>query len=116
MNKNDVLLSEYVKLYELALSYEGKTPATLSIYMSNLRRFCRHLEAQLQHPPALSDFTPDAVMEYVVAMKTGPKYAGHPYKTIYSCTSGVRSDGCHPRTGSTNGQVEYQADHSNEGR
>ena len=81
MNKNDVLLSEYVKLYELALSYEGKTPATLSIYMSNLRPLLPlHGEQSLQHPAALSDFTPDAVIAYVTALKNARSYADHPTK------------------------------------
>ena len=80
MNKNDVLLGEYVKLYELALSYEGKTPATLSIYMSNLRRFCRYMETALQRPAILSDFTPDAVIAYVTALKNARSYEDHPTK------------------------------------
>jgi site-specific recombinase XerD len=81
MNKNDVLLREYVKLYELALSYEGKTPATLRIYLMNLGHFCRYLEERLQQPPALSHFTTDAVVAYVMDLKHAPSYENHPYKT-----------------------------------
>ena len=81
MNKNDVLLREYVKLYELALSYEGKTPATLRIYLMNLGHFCRCLEERLQRPPALADFTTDAVVAYVMDLKQAPSYENHPYKT-----------------------------------
>jgi len=81
MNKNDVLLREYVKLYELALSYEGKTPDTLSIYLKNLAAFCRYLEERLQKPPMLSDFTTDAVVAYVTDLRLGPSYENHPYHT-----------------------------------
>lgn len=80
MNKNDVQLREYVKLYELALSYEGKTPATLRIYLSNLGHFCRCLEERLQRPPVLSDFTTDAVVAYVMELKHAASYEDHPYK------------------------------------
>ena len=33
MVRTTVSLREYFKLYELALSYEGKTPKTLDIYL-----------------------------------------------------------------------------------
>ena len=81
MNKNDVLLREYVKLYELALSYEGKTPATLRIYLMNLGHFCRCLEERLQRPPTLADFTTDTVVAYVTDLKLAPSYENHPYHT-----------------------------------
>ena len=81
MDKTTFSLSQYFKLYELALSYEGKTPKTLDIYLSNLNRFERHLAQELRHEPSLVDFTPDAVMAYVLALKTGERYKGHPYKT-----------------------------------
>jgi site-specific recombinase XerD len=81
MDKTSVSLSQYFKLYELALSYEGKTPKTLDIYLRNLERFERHLAHELQHEPSLLDFTPDAVMDYIMALKTGQRYQDHPYKT-----------------------------------
>ena len=81
MNKNDVQLREYVKLYELALSYEGKTPSTLRIYLGNLARFCRYLDERLQHAPVLSDFTTDFVVAYVTDLKLAPSYENHPNHT-----------------------------------
>ena len=81
MNKNDVPLRDYVKLYELALYYEGKTPATLRIYLSNLGRFCRYLDEHLKRPPMLSDLTDDNVVAFIMDLKRSPSYANHPYKT-----------------------------------
>jgi hypothetical protein len=36
-----VALAEYYKLYQLALSYEGKSPKTIVVYFSNMNRFLR---------------------------------------------------------------------------
>jgi integrase/recombinase XerD len=81
MAKTSVSLKQYLKLYELALSYEGKTPKTLDIYLRNLTRFERHLAQQLEREPTLADVTSDAVMDYILALKSGQRYEGHPYKT-----------------------------------
>ena len=98
MSKMSVSLNEYLHLYELGLAYEGKTAKTLSVYLSNLRRFTSFLNHQLEREPLLSDLTPDAVMEYVAAMKIGPKYEGHPYKPVYSEPVSAHSLDQHIRT------------------
>jgi hypothetical protein len=74
MDKTTVSLRQYFNLYELALSYEGKTPKTLDIYLRNLNRFERHLAGEFQREPNLADFTPDAVMAFIMALKTGQRY------------------------------------------
>ena len=39
-----VALVEYYELYQLALSYEGKSAKTIVVYFSNLNRFLRYLQ------------------------------------------------------------------------
>jgi hypothetical protein len=74
-----VALAEYYKLYQLALSYEGKSPKTIVVYFSNLNRFLRYLQTKLEREPLLSDFNADAVMAYIVHLKTVGKYESHPF-------------------------------------
>ncbi len=79
MSKNPVALSEYYKLYELALSYEGKSPKTLIVYFSDLNRFLRFMKAKLEREPALADLNEQAVMDYVASLKQGGKWQNHPF-------------------------------------
>jgi hypothetical protein len=83
MSKAAVALSEYIRLYEFDLTYEGKTPNTLRVYINNLNRVCQYLHEALERPPVLSDLTPDAVIAYATAMRSKPKYQGHPFKPTY---------------------------------
>jgi len=71
MSKNPVALSEYYKLYELALSYEGKSPKTLIVYFSNMNRFLRFLRAKREREPLLADLDEQAIMDYVASLKQG---------------------------------------------
>jgi site-specific recombinase XerD len=82
MSKDSTPLSAYFDLYQLALSYEGKSPKTLATYLANLHQFARHLESKAGRPAVLSDFTPDAVMDYIAARKQEPKYIGHPFSKL----------------------------------
>jgi site-specific recombinase XerD len=74
-----VALAEYYKLYQLALSYEGKSPKTIVVYFSNMNRFLRYLQAKLEREPLLSDLDSDAVMAYIVHLKTVGKFESHPF-------------------------------------
>jgi len=79
VGKDTTPLREYFALYELALSYEGKSPKTIATYLSNLKRFANHMEAKLGRPPVLTDLSPDAVVDFVGFRKAVPKYEGHPF-------------------------------------
>ena len=49
--KDSTPLSAYFDLYQLALSYEGKSPKTPAIYPANLHQLARHLESKAGRPP-----------------------------------------------------------------
>jgi len=73
MSKNRVALSEYYKLYELALSYEGKSPKTLIVYFSDMNRFLRFLKAKLEREPVLADLEPILIQHLSIDDQTASK-------------------------------------------
>ena len=82
MAKENTPCRAYSDLYQLDLSYEGKSPKTLSTQPANLNQFARHLQNKAGRPPVSPGLTPDAVMDYIAAYKQEPKCIGHPFSKV----------------------------------
>jgi len=77
IDKSDTLLLSLVHQFELHNRIEGKSPKTISWYGENLLRFVTYLTGT-KSEARLADLNMDTVREYVLHLRSTPKYHKHP--------------------------------------
>jgi hypothetical protein len=70
MGRMDTKLASLFTLYRLALEYENKSPATLSIYFRYLDQFHRWLTEHLGRTPDVADLSIENVHAYVAHLRS----------------------------------------------
>ena len=77
-SKTAVTLEQTYQFYDLSLSYEGKRPKTIGVYLAVLRRFLAYLKERSE-TPLVKDLNTETVMEYIAHLKKVGKFEHHPF-------------------------------------
>jgi site-specific recombinase XerD len=89
-------IGEVVSGYELANQADGKSDKTVKWYNEMLRSFQSYVAAQKQCAD-LSIFNTHMVRDYILYLRSKPKFAGHPYTPEQDKVLSARTVLCHVR-------------------
>lgn len=71
-------LDEFIGHYELSNYTDGKSPKTIGWYNDILKSYVRYRKEN-GYPCDLASFNIDSVREYILYLRSKPKFAGHPF-------------------------------------
>ena len=85
-----------VTAYEISNQAEGKSPRTIAWYTEMLMSFSGYSKGEL-HCDDLTAFNIDAIRNYIIYLRSKPKFQGHPYTPQQNKLLSPRTVQCHVR-------------------
>ena len=96
-NSGNPEIQDLIKRYEQANDAEGKSPKTRKGYSELLLSFFRYIKEHTNSTD-VSSFTIDIVRQYIIYLRTRPKFQGHPFTPVQVKGLSVESIRDHVRT------------------
>jgi site-specific recombinase XerD len=90
-------IQDLIKRYQQSNDAEGKSKKTIKGYNELLLSFYRHVKEH-HGGTAISCFTIDIVRQYIIYLRTRPKFQGHPFTPVQDKGLSVESIRDHVRT------------------
>jgi len=91
-----IAIDKLVSRYALSNQADGKSPRTIAWYSDMLRSFSSYIKVK-QHCDDISDFSVNAVRDYILYLRDKPKFQGHPYTPEQDKPLSPKTVQCHIR-------------------